>query len=70
MLPPFQELSKMSFFTCYFRPNIRPKVSANLAEYSVSAETRFTSFGRTLEPSQFTVTIFSSLNWMKGGPLA
>ena len=32
----------------YFWPNIRPKVSANAAEYSVSAETRFFSFGRTL----------------------
>ena len=32
----------------YFRPNIRPKVSANVAEYSVSAETRFFRFGRTL----------------------
>ena len=32
----------------YFRPNIRPKVSANVAEYSISAETRFSRFGRTL----------------------
>ena len=36
----------------YFRPNIRPKVSADVAEYSVSAETRFSSFGRTLFVTQ------------------
>ena len=34
-------------------PNIRPKISANAAEYSVSAETGFSRFGRTLDKMVF-----------------
>ena len=31
-----------------YRPNIRPKYSAKVAEYSVSADTTFDPIGRTL----------------------
>ena len=66
--------SKFTEKWCNYRPNIRPKYSVTLAEYSVSADTNFDPIGRSLFHEIFfkreKMTHFSTLwlcilNWKK-----